>query len=162
MSPVSDHWYFAYGSNLATDQKEHRTGRIREAKRARLDGHRIAFNKRGRDGTGKANIVPDSDRTVWGVVYRISSEALDKMDKHEGVAGGHYSRNAVRVRCESGDETAAVTYVAGHAFLDDSLTPAPNYLQNILRGARDHNLPEAYIREIEEAACQGGSHVLQP
>jgi cation transport regulator ChaC len=159
MSEVSDQWYFAYGSNLATDQKEHRTGSIREAKRARLDGYRLAFNKRGSDGTGKANIVPDSGRTVWGVVYRMSPAALAKMDKYEGVAGGHYSRRAVRVRCESGDDRDAVTYVAGHAFLDDSLTPAQNYLQKILQGARGHHLPEDYIREIEEAACQGEGHV---
>lgn len=159
MSEVSDQWYFAYGSNLATDQKENRTGRIREAKRARLDGHRIAFNKRGSDGTGKANIVPDSGRTVWGVVYRVSPAALDQMDIHEGVAGGHYRRSAVRVRCESGNEADAVTYVAGHAFLDDSLTPAPDYVQTILRGARGHHLPEDYIRDIEEAARQGQGHV---
>jgi hypothetical protein len=54
---VSDQWYFAYGSNLSSEQKECRTGTIREARRARLDGYRIAFNKRGGDGTGKANIV---------------------------------------------------------------------------------------------------------
>lgn len=57
MSRMSDHWYFAYGSNLSTEQKERRTGFIREARCARLDGYHIAFNKRGNDGTGKANMI---------------------------------------------------------------------------------------------------------
>lgn len=149
---MSDQWYFAYGSNLSTEQKERRTGTIREARSARLEGYRIAFNKRGGDGTGKANIVLHPGGAVWGVVYRCSPDALDMMDTHEGVGSGHYRRTRIRVRCEHGDDLDAVTYVAGDSSLDDSLVPAPNYLQTILQGARHHKLPEAYIREIEKAA----------
>ena len=147
---MSDQWYFAYGSNLARDQKVKRTGKIREERRARLDGYRIAFNKRGTGGTGKANIVPDQTGTVWGVVYRCSPEALNEMDQYEGVSGGHYARKTVRVRVDSGDELEAVTYVAGRTFIDDSLTPSPEYLQTILRGAREHDLPDEYIRSVQE------------
>jgi cation transport regulator ChaC len=146
---MSDQWYFAYGSNLARDRKEGRTGHIREERRARLDGYRIAFNKRGTDGTGKANIVADQTGTVWGVVYRCSPKALEEMDRYEGVPGGHYVRKMVRVRVDSGDELEAVTYVAGEAFIDDSLTPSPEYLQTILRGAREHALPYDYIHGLE-------------
>ena len=131
---MDDQWYFAYGSNLSTDQKERRTGTIRKAIRARLDGYRIAFNKRHGDGSGKANIVRDVPRTVWGVVYRCTPAALCEMDMHEGVAGGHYRRRYVRVRCDPGDDLQAVTYVAGESFLDDSLVPTVDYLQTILRG----------------------------
>lgn len=72
-----------------------------------------------------------------------------KERRHEGVSGGHYARKMVCVRVDSGDELEAVTYVAGDAFIDDSLTPCPAYLQTILRGAREHDLPEEYIRGIE-------------
>jgi cation transport regulator ChaC len=146
---MSDPWYFAYGSNLARDRMEERTGRIREERRARLDGYRIAFNKRDTDGTGKANIIPDQTGTVWGVVYRCSPQALADMDRHEGVSGGHYHRQQICVRVDSGDELEAVTYVAGKAFIDDSLTPSPEYLQIILRGAREHGLPDDYIAGLE-------------
>ena len=55
-------WYFAYGSNLDRDQKEARTGAIREARVARLRGYRLAFNKRAsKAGRLYANIVPDPD-----------------------------------------------------------------------------------------------------
>jgi gamma-glutamylcyclotransferase len=149
---VSDHWYFAYGSNLSTEQMESRTGRIREVRRARLDGYRIAFNKRGSDGTGKANIVPDPEGTVWGVVYRCSAAALSDMDRHEGVAGGHYARTGVRVRVDAGDELDSVAYVAGESFVDGSCVPSKEYLKTILHGAQHHALPDDYIRELERVA----------
>lgn len=151
-SDMSDQWYFAYGSNLSAEQKERRTGPIREARRARLDGYSIAFNKRGSDGTGKANIVPYRTGVVWGIVYRCSPSALDEMDIHEGVHSGHYRRTRVRVRTDDGDEIEAITYVAGDSFVDDSLVPADEYLRTILQGARDHGLPDTYIHEIKRAA----------
>ena len=45
-----DQWYFVYGSNLFTDQKEDRTGCIRQSIRCRLPGFRFTFNKRGNGG----------------------------------------------------------------------------------------------------------------
>lgn len=159
---MSDHWYFAYGSNLSTNQKECRTGTIREARRARLDGYHIAFNKRGSDGTGKANIVRNPERTVWGVVYRCSPAALDDMDKHEGVTGGHYVRTWVHVRVDAGDELDALTYVAGKAFLDDTVAPSKEYLETILQGARDHDLPHDYVCEVERVAHQRSDKFESP
>jgi cation transport regulator ChaC len=155
--PMSDQWYFAYGSNLSREQKVNRTGPIREERRARLDGYRLAFNKRGTDGTGKANIVPDEGGTVWGVVYRCSPSALNEMDRHEGVSGGHYVRKTVRVRADDGEELDAVTYVAGSAYIDNSLTPSSEYLQTILRGAREHALPDEYVRGVEALGRQGNA-----
>lgn len=151
---MSDQWYFAYGSNLASDQKENRTGPIRVQSRARLDRYRIAFNKRGTDGTGKANIVPDPSGTVWGVVYLCSPNALKAMDRHEGVSGGHYARKGVRVRVDGGAELDAVTYVAGNELIDNSLAPSQEYLQTILRWAKEHGLPEEYIRHLEALGNQ--------
>ncbi|MBE7463014.1 MAG: gamma-glutamylcyclotransferase [Planctomycetes bacterium] len=154
---MNDQWYFTYGSSLATDQKKNRTGFIREVKRARLDGYRLAFNKRGSDGSGKANIVAEPGETVWCTVFRCSPDALREMDKHEGVAGGHYSRTAVRVRGDGDEALDAVAYVAGTAFLDNSLSPSHEYLQTILRGAREHHLPDDYISRVQAVASQSDS-----
>lgn len=153
---MSDRWYFAYGSNLAVDQKEDRTGKIREARRARLAGYRVVFNKLGKDKTGKANLEPDGGRVVWGVVYLCNPAALKEMDKSEGVACGHYHRAEVEVECDSGEMLEAVTYIAGESYVRSSLTPAPEYLERIIRGACDHGLPEEYIQEVQRAAQGDG------
>lgn len=142
---ADDIFYFAYGSNLNSDQKEDRTGPIREARRARLLGYRFAFNKRAFKGGVYANIVPDEGSTVWGVVYRCKPETLDHMDIPEGVKDGHYIRYPVRVVLDDGQELDATTYVAGPAYVCPEGNPEAAYLNRIILGARAHRLPEDYI-----------------
>jgi gamma-glutamylcyclotransferase (GGCT)/AIG2-like uncharacterized protein YtfP len=156
-SNSGDCWYFAYGSNLDPDQKEARTGRIREARKARVVGYQLAFNKLGRDGTGKANIVPDKTSEVWGVVYRCDPAGLQRMDHSEGVAGGHYKRTRIFVQAESDEKLEAISYIAETDFIRSSLLPSGEYLERIVRGARHHQLPEDYIRQVE-AFGRGKEH----
>jgi gamma-glutamylcyclotransferase len=111
-----DQWYFAYGSNLLVDQKEKRTGRVRQPVRSRLKGYRFAFNKRGDIGQIYANIVPDDNAEVWGVAYLCNPEAIRSMDRYEGVASGHYERIQVVVEKDMGETAQAITYVAGEDF----------------------------------------------
>ncbi|CAK0743674.1 gamma-glutamylcyclotransferase [Gammaproteobacteria bacterium] len=151
---MDNHWYFAYGSNLSCRQMEKRTGSIGETRLARLDGYRIAFNKRSCDGTGKANIVPDSSGVVFGVIYWCSDEALSQLDDYEGVESGHYRQNLVRVKSDLGDDIEAITYIAGSSFIDDTLKPSASYLQTILQGAQHHGLPKDYISEIKQRATR--------
>src|SRR6266849_9020151 len=112
-----DTWYFAYGSNLLVDQKEERTGRIRQAVRCRLPGYRFAFNKRGAGGQIYANIVPDEKSEAWGVIYLCNPTAMRIMDGREGVSGGNYSRDRVTVVTDSGEHVPAETYIAGPNFI---------------------------------------------
>lgn len=147
-----DRWYFAYGSNLSVDQKELRTGRIRQAIRSRLLGYRFAFNKRGGKGQIYANIVPDADAEVWGVMYLCNPAAIREMDRFEGVAGGHYRRLAVQVRKDSGETVEAITYTAGADFVCDPGKPSDDYVRRIVSGAKHHDLPSEYMERIETLA----------
>lgn len=147
-----DQWYFAYGSNLFIDQKEKRTGRIRQADRCRLPGFRFEFNKRGDGGQVYANIVPDDSSEVWGVAYLCNPKAIEKMDRFEGVASGNYERIPVTVESRLGEKVEAITYVAGEDFVCKSGKPSPEYLHKIVFGARHHSLPEEYVAQIEKMA----------
>jgi gamma-glutamylcyclotransferase (GGCT)/AIG2-like uncharacterized protein YtfP len=147
-----DQWYFAYGSNLLVDQKEKRTGRIRQAVRSRLKGYRFAFNKRGGSGQIYANIVPDDAAEVSGVVYLCNPEAIRRMDQYEGVASGHYERIQVVVEKDTGETAQAITYVAGEDFVCEPGKPTDEYLGKIVSGARHHALPEEYVKMIEALA----------
>jgi len=141
-------WYFAYGSNLCVEQMARRTGPIGVGENgpriARLAGYRLAFNMRGDDGSLYANIARPGDGVI-GVLYRCDEAALARLDAYEQ----GYDRLAVRVTLEGGEPRAAMAYVARPEHTADEGAPTAAYLGIILRGARRHGLPDAYVRSIE-------------
>jgi gamma-glutamylcyclotransferase len=143
-------WYFAYGSNLWTDQVVARTGPLAPGNErpriARLPNYRLIFNMLGEDGQVFANIEAPGEG-VLGVIYSFSPEALEKMDEYEQ----GYERRKVVVVCAH-EEVEAVTYVAKPDRIKEGREPSTEYLARIVRGAREHGLSEAYIRAIEVAA----------
>jgi cation transport regulator ChaC len=151
-----DFWYFAYGSNLRIDQKEARTGPIRQGHQrpriARLPDYRLAFNKRGNGGVVYANVVASPGAEVFGVVYRCNPESMRKMDAKE--IG--YERKTVKVTADNGEALEAVTYVAKPEYVCPGGAPPKEYLARILKGAREHGLPEGYIKSIEALGGRGG------
>jgi hypothetical protein len=139
------------GSNMSRDRKEERTGAIRDARRCRLLGYRFAFNKRsGRvPGAAFANIVSDDTSTVWSVAYLCNKDAFERLDHFEGVLSGHYKHLSVSVVLDNGDVLDAITYVAGESYICEERAPTDVYLNAILVGAREHQLPAEYIERIE-------------
>ena len=111
--------------------------------RARLAGQRLVFNKRGRDGSAKANLVADPDGAVWGVVWEIEPCALAELDPHE--AG--YRRVPALAEADDGARLEVEVYVSTR-WTSDPL-PFDWYLEHVLRGARGHGLPEEYVSWLE-------------
>ncbi len=142
--------YFAYGSNLWIEQVVERIGPIGEgAKRpmiATLPDHQLVFNMHA-DGQVFANLMSPGPG-VLGVLYSFTAECLLKMDQYET----GYAHRRVRVVLENGDEVEATTYHAEVVPAVALAPPSADYLQKILRGARQHGLPETYIKEIEARA----------
>jgi cation transport regulator ChaC len=141
-------WYFAYGSNLWTDQLAARIGPIGQGENrpriARLPDHRLVFNMQGDDGQVYANIERPGEG-VFGVIYRYGPAALDKLDAYEW----GYERRRVLVTDAGGVTLEAVVYVAKLDRIVSGGKPSAEYLETVLRGARQHGLPEAYVRAIE-------------
>ena len=75
--------YFAYGSNLKLSRMRERVPSAHAEGAARLAGYRLVWDKRGRDGTGKANLRPHASSEVWGVVYQLDARAWVSLDAHE-------------------------------------------------------------------------------
>ncbi|HHH30497.1 MAG TPA: gamma-glutamylcyclotransferase [Polyangiaceae bacterium] len=76
--------YFAFGSNMARARLLARIPNAAPLGRGRLDGWRFACNKKGHDGSAKANIQPAPADSVWGVVYRMPRNQLPRLDAFEG------------------------------------------------------------------------------
>ena len=142
-------WHFAYGSNMNRAQMLARTGKILEEHNASLPNYEVRFNKKVRGGTAGANIQMASGKTVHGVLYKVEEGAMRSLDRYEGVPD-HYRRIEVQVTPEGGQPVPAQIYIASK--LEKGLRPSPAYLQAMLDGAGEHNLPASYIGEIKTAA----------
>jgi gamma-glutamylcyclotransferase (GGCT)/AIG2-like uncharacterized protein YtfP len=141
-------WYFAYGSNLWIDQMVARTGPLLlgadPPRIARLPGYRFAFNMRAANGQAYANIVRPGPY-VLGVFYWCSPGALEKLDAFES----GYRRVGIEVVGDTGETTEAVAYAADPENEMDGGNPSAEYVERILRGGRQHGLPEEYLCAIE-------------
>ena len=115
----------------------------------RLKGYRLRFNLEGRP-VGKAapaNICPDQDCELWGVLYRITRRELLRLDSTEGVPGRNYRHVLVPVEDADGNIVTAVTYMARGKETDG--TPSFRYISLLRDGARAHGLPETWVRFLD-------------
>lgn len=152
----SDLPYMAYATSMCgpdfrerlgwTDMEETRFRASVQPRRCTLKGWRLAFNRPASAdpacAVGEANVVPDPAATVEGVLYRLPRESIEFLDSTES----GYVRREVTVTVD-GKETSAHLYVA--EVTRDDLVPEPAYLRRVLEGAREHQLPEGYVGQIE-------------
>jgi gamma-glutamylcyclotransferase (GGCT)/AIG2-like uncharacterized protein YtfP len=110
---------------------------------------RFAYHKRSVDGSVKANAIftgHDADRT-WGVVYQLSLDEKTALDRYETLGVG-YDHEQVDVIVGDAVQTAWI-YVARREAIDDSLKPYSWYHHLVVRGAREHRLPQSYIDQLK-------------
>jgi gamma-glutamylcyclotransferase len=142
-------WYFAYASNMNGEQFRTRAGEVAEEKNGKLENYEIVFNRRARGGSATANIRQAPGKAVYGVLYRIAETAFRTLDRFQG-APEHYRRIEVSVTDSAGNRVPAQVFIATK--VDKGLRPAPHYLQAILQGAEEHQLPADYVAELKKAA----------
>jgi gamma-glutamylcyclotransferase len=117
---------------------------------AKVSGWKLVFNKRSKDGSGKANLVYiGGDNLVWGVIWDISEGDKVLLDKAEGLGWG-YDEFKLFVINDLGEEIECVCYIStNEKYLDKGLKPYDWYKEFCLEGAREHSIPEDYILTIE-------------
>jgi len=153
--------YFAYGSNMSTPRLQARVGDARPLHRACVEGWQLCFDKPGRDGTAKANLVPVPEARAWGVLFEIPAAAWDVLDGFER----GYERRRLRLADRAGAALHAQAYVYRPAAQSPAPTPpasrdAPRrtgrpsaaYLEHLLAGAREHGLPQRHVAWIASFA----------
>jgi len=142
--------YLAYGSNLLPARLTERVGSAQLIGVGHVTGRRLAFHKRGADGSGKCDAPPaeGTGQRVHGALYRLDDRGWEELDRIEGVGHG-YIRLEVPVETESG-VVPALAYLAQPEFVDDSLAPFHWYKALVLEGARYHRLPADYIGSIAD------------
>jgi gamma-glutamylcyclotransferase (GGCT)/AIG2-like uncharacterized protein YtfP len=134
--------YFAYGSNLDLARMRARAPAVGVIGPALLRGMRLTFDKRGRDGSAKANLAEDAGSRVWGALYSLEWTHLPILDAFEP----DYERLRVSVE-RQGVRLAAETYVS--TLRAPALEAHAGYKQLVVEGARAHGLPEAYVAQLQ-------------
>ena len=134
--------YFAYASNLKRERFFRRLPAARSVGIARLPHWTLRMNKRGRDGSAKANLSPLRGAEVWGALYTVPVSRWSRLDGFEG----GYLRRRVSVWTPQGERREAVTYVSVR--LQDAL-PFDWYRALMIEGAREHDLPAAWLARLE-------------
>jgi hypothetical protein len=142
--------YFAYGSNMSSARMtvEDRAPDARVVAVGNLSGYALRFHKRGRDGSGKCDAFETGNAAdrVWGVVYEITARDERRLDRVEGLGVG-YDKRQVDVVVGS-EAWLCVTYVARASHIEPSLQPLAWYLDWVIDGALENELPVTYVDSL--------------
>jgi gamma-glutamylcyclotransferase (GGCT)/AIG2-like uncharacterized protein YtfP len=131
--------YFAYGSNMASEQVG---AGARFLRAARLEGYRLALLRRSiRWQAGVLDIVPAPGGEVWGALYDLTDEQLERIDAKEA-AGVSYRRIEVEL-----DGGPALAYEVIEKEPED-VPCAPEYRAVVLAGALERGLPDHWVQEL--------------
>jgi len=107
---------------------------------ARLDGFDIRIEP-------LANLVESEDASVFGIVASLTPEELVTLYAHaRDVLGGTYTPRAVVVETESSEKKAARCYIAP---VGDARPANNDYVDRIVRPAREYGFPAEYIAKLE-------------
>jgi hypothetical protein len=152
-----DIFFFAYGSDMQYHSVVEKVGRVTTVGPAILDNWEFRFNKFGSDGTGKANIVENGGKSLYGVLYKCSPRQLDSLDQFEGVPG-HANREPVKVKLQkTGEYVDAITYRASKRMtINPGLPPSTAYLTAMLEGAKQFNFPVEFGIHLQSLLDQLG------
>lgn len=145
---------FAYGSNMCSQRLLKRCPSAQFVSIASLPGYLLTFHKMSTDGSGKCDIEPTGNiaDVVWGIVFSILESERAALDDAEELGFG-YDATTLTV-CGKDGPVAAHAYVAAPGYRDSARVPYDWYKRFVVTGAKEHNLPEAYIETLSQFQTQ--------
>lgn len=133
--------YFAYGSNMDSEQMAHRCPGAETVGVGVLQDYRFVINERG-----YATLRREAGAETPGLLWRLDPAHEEALDRYEGYRGGLYDKCFRAVRRDIGEEAQALVYIDHR---NQRLgVPKEGYLERIVAGAELHGLPAAHIRML--------------
>jgi gamma-glutamylcyclotransferase len=154
--------YFSYGSNMSTERIRVANPSAQVVGPALLEDYFLDFNFYSKRWHGApATITADTSSQVFGVLWCLNLKHLASIDDQEGVPSKIYRRFRVEVTPlnEDGSKVSAFVYqllAERCTSTGDAKLPSKAYLEVILKGAREHKLPQFYIRDKLEKIRHNG------
>jgi hypothetical protein len=145
--------YFAFGSNMLTERLRARCPSAHPIGTGYAEGYRVRFSKRSGDGSGKATLVRAAGHNAFGVLFTIAAPDVVALDKSEGE--GYLRDDLFEItHFPVGHRLTAATYHARSTAISEGLQPYDWYLNLILAGARQHELPGEYVEMLSTFQAQ--------
>src|SRR5260370_7183278 len=133
-----------YGSNMNRGIFENRRGmRPIQAHSALLENYRLRFNLAiGPGERAVANLESQTGARTCGVLYLITVEQSEHLDRTEGVPRGAYRRIPVSAIVDASEQIAAFTYQSSRITLGRK--PSARSIHFLIQAAPHHSLSPAY------------------
>jgi len=140
--------YFAYGSNMPLARLKQRAPSAKAVGIYFIKGYDLRFHMSSTDGSAKCDAyhTNNSNHCVWGVVFEMLLSERASLDKAESLGVG-YSDQLVEVANKQAETFEALIYCG--LSIDSTKKPYSWYVNHVLVGAQQNNLPEHYIEKIK-------------
>ncbi len=130
--------YFAYGSNTNIHQMEYRCPDAEIVGPVKLEGYELLF-RGNTGGRGVATIAPKEGSFVQGVLWEITPQCEQTLNKFEGWPA-LYGKELVTVQNRKGEEFTVMAYVMTDLYRREPVIPSPSYFCTIKDGFRQNGL----------------------
>lgn len=139
--------YFAYGSNMSTAYVREYTPSATFVMRADLPNFHIEFRRFSTNLQGGiSSIIEAPGEMIKGVMYEVDEQEIINLDILENVPEGIYRRDTFLVFGEDGQWHRADLYRVSNPA--GPYTPAKQYVDWMVAGAREHGLDAAYTARL--------------
>ena len=149
---MKDRYYFAYGSNMNLEQMKYRCPAAEVVENVRLENYRLAFRGRA-PGNGVATVLQEKGSYVEGVLWKITEACEKSLDFYEGFPS-FYGKESIRVKNQDGVEKEVFVYMMNAPHKDVPAKPSKFYLDGILEGCKDNQIPTESVMEAVKRTRQ--------
>lgn len=116
-------------------------------------GYRLDFNGFSKFWQGcPSTVVPEAEEHVWGAVWRLNVTDLDNLDRQEGVPTKYLPFNPQIVMLDGQIITCRCYLMVNQPTKQVPLPlerrPSIAYIETILHGAKESELPEDYLKVL--------------
>ena len=143
---------FAYGSDMNSKQIRERCSNPKAIAVAKLPDHRIAFFDYAKHwDSALETVVEEPGHDVWGVIYALSSDDRQSLDVWKDArldGAGAYFHYPVSLTDTAGVTRIVLFYKKDR--MGDPQLPSQEYLNFIIEGAVENQLPAEYIEELRQ------------
>ncbi len=148
--------YFAHGSNIDRPQLMVRCPGAQFVAPARLHDYRLCFPRWSKvRETALAGIEPAKGEMVWGVLYELTPDDVERLDMIEGfVPGRDPARNEsqrIKVRVQRPDGLSADAETHLPVRVADPGLPSAGHILVLVRAARALEFPDDFIARLKAA-----------